>query len=207
MVETRRLMRCTRATKKLGKRTSTAGCVIRARSAHRQVLALVGSRNYGSSQVNHAVSHRPTGSIFKPFVYASAFQTAWKARCCRSRRALSRRSPCWTTRGHLRKGTPYEYTPHNFQGGATGVITARYALMHRTTWRHQAGHHGGSRSRGRAGTRSGVKSAQGTPSPRPSAPTTPRRSIWPGLHHLYQHASTSILDAGQRAPRHRRHHR
>jgi len=41
-----------------------------------QVLALVGGRSYGSSQLNHAVAHRPTGSIFKPFVYAAAFQTA-----------------------------------------------------------------------------------------------------------------------------------
>ncbi|MGI4757595.1 MAG: transglycosylase domain-containing protein [Janthinobacterium lividum] len=37
-----------------------------------QVLALVGGRNYGSSQLNHATSKRPTGSIFKPFVYATA---------------------------------------------------------------------------------------------------------------------------------------
>ena len=41
-----------------------------------QVLALVGGRNYGMSQFDHAVSHRPTGSIFKPFVYAAAFNTA-----------------------------------------------------------------------------------------------------------------------------------
>ena len=41
-----------------------------------QVLALVGGRNYGTSQLNHAVSQRPTGSIFKPFVYATAFNTS-----------------------------------------------------------------------------------------------------------------------------------
>jgi penicillin-binding protein 1B len=41
-----------------------------------QVLALVGGRNYGISQYDHAVAHRPTGSIFKPFVYAAAFNTA-----------------------------------------------------------------------------------------------------------------------------------
>jgi penicillin-binding protein 1B len=41
-----------------------------------QVLALVGGRNYGASQFNHAVQHRPTGSIFKPFVYAAAFNTS-----------------------------------------------------------------------------------------------------------------------------------
>ena len=41
-----------------------------------QVLALVGGRNYGISQLNHAVAHRPTGSIFKPFVYAAAFNSS-----------------------------------------------------------------------------------------------------------------------------------
>jgi penicillin-binding protein 1B len=37
-----------------------------------EILALVGGRDYGSSQLNHAVAKRPTGSIFKPFVYAAA---------------------------------------------------------------------------------------------------------------------------------------
>jgi penicillin-binding protein 1B len=41
-----------------------------------QVLALVGGRNYGASQFNHATSHRPTGSVFKPFVYATAFNSS-----------------------------------------------------------------------------------------------------------------------------------
>jgi penicillin-binding protein 1B len=41
-----------------------------------QILALVGGRNYGDSQVNHAVSKRPTGSIFKPFVYAAAYNSS-----------------------------------------------------------------------------------------------------------------------------------
>jgi penicillin-binding protein 1B len=41
-----------------------------------QILALVGGRNYGVSQLDHAVRDRPTGSIFKPFVYAAAFNTA-----------------------------------------------------------------------------------------------------------------------------------
>ncbi len=41
-----------------------------------QVLALVGGRNYASSQLDHATAHRPTGSIFKPFVYAAAFNSS-----------------------------------------------------------------------------------------------------------------------------------
>jgi penicillin-binding protein 1B len=40
------------------------------------VLALVGGRSYGASQLNHAIAHRPTGSIFKPFVYAAAFNSS-----------------------------------------------------------------------------------------------------------------------------------
>ena len=41
-----------------------------------QILALVGGRNYGVSQFNHATSERPTGSIFKPFVYAAAYNSS-----------------------------------------------------------------------------------------------------------------------------------
>src|ERR1700722_5054292 len=37
-----------------------------------EIKALVGGRNYGTSQLNHALAKRPTGSIFKPFVYAAA---------------------------------------------------------------------------------------------------------------------------------------
>ena len=41
-----------------------------------QILALVGGRNYGVSQLDHAIAERPTGSIFKPFVYAAAYNTS-----------------------------------------------------------------------------------------------------------------------------------
>src|SRR5437764_11236352 len=40
------------------------------------VLALSGGRNYGMIQLNHVVASRPTGSIFKPFVFATAVNTA-----------------------------------------------------------------------------------------------------------------------------------
>jgi penicillin-binding protein 1B len=95
-----------------------------------QVLALVGGRSYGSSQVNHAVSHRPTGSIFKPFVYATAFQTAVEGTMLPGQTSLF--SPVTMlddAQATFGEGTPYEYTPHNFQGESYGVITARYALM------------------------------------------------------------------------------
>ena len=41
-----------------------------------QVLALIGGRDYGASQLDHAMAKRPTGSIFKPFVYAAAYNTS-----------------------------------------------------------------------------------------------------------------------------------
>jgi penicillin-binding protein 1B len=95
-----------------------------------QVLALVGGRGYGTSQVNHAVAHRPTGSIFKPFVYAAAFQTAVEGTMLSGQNTLF--SPLTilndepTTYG---EGTQYEYTPRNFEGEYLGPVTARFAMM------------------------------------------------------------------------------
>ncbi len=41
-----------------------------------EVKALAGGRNYGMSQLNHVLAKRQPGSIFKPFVYAAAMDTA-----------------------------------------------------------------------------------------------------------------------------------
>ncbi|MGA8595632.1 MAG: PBP1A family penicillin-binding protein [Bryobacteraceae bacterium] len=40
-----------------------------------EVKALVGGLNYGASQLNHANAERPSGSAFKPLVYATALAT------------------------------------------------------------------------------------------------------------------------------------
>ncbi|MDR3772707.1 MAG: PBP1A family penicillin-binding protein [Terracidiphilus sp.] len=95
-----------------------------------QVLALVGGRGYGISQVNHAVAHRPTGSIFKPFVYAAAFQTAAEGTMLPGQTQLF--SPVTMLSDEQRtygEGTPYEYTPRNFEGEFYGNMTARFALL------------------------------------------------------------------------------
>ncbi|HMD78284.1 MAG TPA: transglycosylase domain-containing protein [Terracidiphilus sp.] len=95
-----------------------------------QVLALVGGRSYGLSQLNHAVAKRPTGSIFKPFVYATAFSTAIEGTILPGQTKLF--SPLTilkdeqTTYG---AGTPYEYTPKNFEDEYCGSCTVRHALM------------------------------------------------------------------------------
>jgi len=95
-----------------------------------QVLALVGGRNYGVSQLDHATSKRPTGSIFKPFVYATAEQG--------------------TVNGQTLSGSPFTavtilhdvpttftfdngrqtYNPGNYKDEFHGDVTAIYALAH-----------------------------------------------------------------------------
>ena len=40
-----------------------------------EVKALIGGKNYGLSQFDHVTAKRPSGSIFKPFVYAAALNT------------------------------------------------------------------------------------------------------------------------------------
>ncbi len=37
---------------------------------------MIGGRNYGESQLNHVLASRQPGSVFKPFVYAAAIETA-----------------------------------------------------------------------------------------------------------------------------------
>jgi penicillin-binding protein 1B len=105
-----------------------------------EVLALVGGRNYGMSQLNHAIAKRPTGSIFKPFVYATAVNTAVTGQ------ELSAATADPTT-GVVTEGegvfTPASliddsqvsiangdqvYEPRNYHETFHGEVTARYAL-------------------------------------------------------------------------------
>jgi penicillin-binding protein 1B len=99
-----------------------------------QVLALVGGRNYGSSQFNHAVSHRPTGSIFKPFVYAAAFNTSLAGSQLSSGDGASATFTPVTILNDEETTFTFAgdqtYSPHNFEGQYRGEVTAREALMH-----------------------------------------------------------------------------
>jgi penicillin-binding protein 1B len=117
--------------RKLGKQYVYPQVALVALNPHTgQVLALVGGRSYGVSQVNHAVAVRPTGSIFKPFVYASAFQTAAEGTMLPGQTKLF--SPVTILNDAQQtygEGTPYEYTPRNYEGEYYGNITARFALM------------------------------------------------------------------------------
>jgi penicillin-binding protein 1B len=94
-----------------------------------QVLALVGGRSYGISQLNHAVAKRPTGSIFKPFVYAAAFNTSLEgATLSGQTRPFSQVTMLSDEQTTYDMGGQ-EYTPRNFEGVYHDEVTARYALQ------------------------------------------------------------------------------
>jgi penicillin-binding protein 1B len=87
------------------------------------VLALVGGRNYAFSQLNHAVANRPTGSIFKPFVYAAAMNTG-----------IDGSNPVFTPATMIEdEPTTFAYgdqiyEPRNYKEEYHGQVTASYAL-------------------------------------------------------------------------------
>ena len=87
------------------------------------VLALVGGRDYGWSQLNHAVSKRPTGSIFKPFVYAAAVNTALDG----SQAVLTPASTVTDEPSSFAYGDQI-YEPRNYREEYHGDVTLRYAL-------------------------------------------------------------------------------
>ena len=94
-----------------------------------QVLALVGGRSYGMSQVNHAVAHRPTGSIFKPLVYAAAFQTAVEGTPLPGQEKLFSPVTMLNDEQSTYMVGDKEYSPKNFENNYHDQVTARYALQ------------------------------------------------------------------------------
>jgi len=95
-----------------------------------QVLALVGGRNYGQSQLDHATSApRPTGSIFKPFVYASAFNTAVAGTQLPGHDELFSPITILSDEQTTYDVGNQEYTPRNDAGDYYGQVTARLALQ------------------------------------------------------------------------------
>ena len=88
-----------------------------------EVLALVGGRNYAWSQLNHAVAKRPTGSIFKPFVYAAAMNTALDG----TNPVLTPASIVADQPSTFAYGDQI-YEPRNYKEEYHGDVTLRYAL-------------------------------------------------------------------------------
>jgi penicillin-binding protein 1B len=87
------------------------------------ILALVGGRDYGWSQLNHAVAKRPTGSIFKPFVYAAAMNSALDG----SQTVITPASTVTDAPSSFAYGDQI-YEPRNYKEEYHGEVTLRYAL-------------------------------------------------------------------------------
>jgi penicillin-binding protein 1B len=88
-----------------------------------EIKAVIGGRDYGQSQLNHALAHRQPGSVFKPFVYAAAFDNA-----------VDNVQPIITPATTVDdEPTTFEfdgkeYTPNNFGEKFMGRVTVRDAL-------------------------------------------------------------------------------
>jgi penicillin-binding protein 1B len=88
-----------------------------------EIKAVIGGRDYGQSQLNHALAHRQPGSVFKPFVYAAAFDNA-----------IDGVQPIVTPATTIDdEPTTFEfdgkdYTPNNFGERFMGRVTVRDAL-------------------------------------------------------------------------------
>lgn len=90
------------------------------------IRALIGGRDYGSSQLNHITARRQPGSSFKPFVYAAALSSA-----------VDGSSPLITPVTQLRdEPTQFRfgdrgdqvYAPKNFKDSYHGTVTVDDAL-------------------------------------------------------------------------------
>ncbi len=114
-----------------------------------EVKAIVGGRDYGRSQLNRVLAKRQPGSVFKPFVYAAAIDSALdEERALLIEQGYEEQMPEYArtffyepspeplTAGTLVDdvpttfwfdGKPYE--PSNHGNKIHGLITLRYALM------------------------------------------------------------------------------
>ena len=90
-----------------------------------EIKALIGGRDYGQSQLNHALAHRQPGSVFKPFVYAAAFNNAVDG-------AQPVVTPATTVDDEptVFEFDGQEYTPNNYGENFMGKVTLREALTH-----------------------------------------------------------------------------
>ncbi|HZT75997.1 MAG TPA: PBP1A family penicillin-binding protein [Vicinamibacterales bacterium] len=91
-----------------------------------EILAFVGGRSYNQSQYDRAiVSRRQPGSVFKPFVYLTAFEQALaQGRTDVTPASITNDEP------ETFEFDDQVWTPENYEGTYDGAITYRRALAH-----------------------------------------------------------------------------
>src|SRR5712691_2198680 len=88
-----------------------------------EIRALVGGRNYDQSQFNRALNaKRQVGSLFKPFVYLTAFEPSLSSQNITPATLVS------DTRFVLKRRFAADWSPHNYEDAYHGTVTVREAL-------------------------------------------------------------------------------
>ncbi|HVT04670.1 MAG TPA: PBP1A family penicillin-binding protein, partial [Thermoanaerobaculia bacterium] len=88
-----------------------------------EIRALVGGRNYDQSQFNRALySKRQVGSLFKPFVYLTAFEPSLSGQNVTPATLVN------DSRFVYKPKFGKEWSPHNYEDAYHGVVTVRQAL-------------------------------------------------------------------------------
>jgi penicillin-binding protein 1B len=88
-----------------------------------EIRALVGGRNYERSQFNRALkSKRLVGSLFKPFVYLTAFEPSL------SNQNITPATRVNDSRFVLKRRWSEDWSPRNYDGRYQGWITVQHAL-------------------------------------------------------------------------------
>jgi penicillin-binding protein 1B len=88
-----------------------------------EIRALVGGRNYERSQFNRALkSKRLVGSLFKPFVYLTAFEPSL------SNQNITPATLVSDTRFVLKRRWSEDWSPRNYDGRYMGNVTVQQAL-------------------------------------------------------------------------------
>lgn len=88
-----------------------------------EIRALIGGRNYERSQFNRALdSHRQVGSLFKPFVFLTAFEPSL------SNQNITPSTLVNDQKFVLKRRFSKDWSPGNYEGVYHGVVTVRSAL-------------------------------------------------------------------------------
>jgi penicillin-binding protein 1B len=103
--------------------TPLQGSIIHVDVPTGEIRALVGGRNYERSQFNRATkSKRLVGSLFKPFVYLTAFEPSL------SKVNITAATPVSDTQFVLKRRWSDDWKPRNYDNRYMGDVTVRLAL-------------------------------------------------------------------------------